>query len=81
MFPKIKFWGSATVGSKGQVVIPADAREKLDIKEGDKLIVISPPRNNGVVFLKGDAIEDMLQHVQTGLEEIKKSKNDEDKKL
>jgi AbrB family looped-hinge helix DNA binding protein len=81
MFPKMKFWGSATVGSKGQVVIPANAREKLEIKEGDKLIVVSSPRNNSVIFLKGDAIEDMLEHVQTGLNEIKKSRIDQDKEV
>jgi AbrB family looped-hinge helix DNA binding protein len=71
MFPKMKLWGSATVGSKGQVVIPAEAREALNIQEGDKLIVMATPPGNGIVFLKGDAIEDMLQHIQTDLTELK----------
>ncbi len=32
------FYGSATVGKKGQVVIPADLRNDLAIEPGDKLI-------------------------------------------
>lgn len=38
-----KLFGTATVGSKGQVVIPADARETLDIKPGDRLYVMGSP--------------------------------------
>lgn len=34
-----EFFGSATVGEKGQIVIPAEARQKLDIKPGDKLLI------------------------------------------
>jgi AbrB family looped-hinge helix DNA binding protein len=29
------------VGERGQIVIPADAREKFDIKPGDKLLIFS----------------------------------------
>lgn len=73
MFPKMKFWGSATVGSKGQVVIPAEAREDLRIREGDKLIVLSHPARKGVVLMKADSIEEMLQHIQAELTEVQKS--------
>ena len=37
MAEKTGFLGSATVGTKGQIVIPADAREAMQIKEGDKV--------------------------------------------
>lgn len=73
MFPKIRFLGSVTVGSKGQVVIPADAREALDIKEGDKLVVLGNPSKKGIAFIKAESIEELLQHMQTGLDEIQKS--------
>lgn len=38
------FYGSATVGKKGQVVLPADLRKDLGIKPGDKLIFFSGHR-------------------------------------
>jgi AbrB family looped-hinge helix DNA binding protein len=33
------FYGSTTIGERGQVVIPAEARNVLKIKKGDKLLV------------------------------------------
>lgn len=35
-----KLYGTATVGSKGQVVIPAEAREELGLQSGDRLYVL-----------------------------------------
>ncbi|MBN8690442.1 MAG: AbrB/MazE/SpoVT family DNA-binding domain-containing protein [Armatimonadetes bacterium] len=37
------FYGSVTVGERGQIVIPAEARAELQIKPGDKLIVMRDP--------------------------------------
>ncbi len=36
-----EFFGSATVGERGQIVIPAQARQRLGIKPGDKLLIFS----------------------------------------
>ena len=52
-----KLYGTATIGSKGQVVIPADAREELGLQPGDRLYVISA-MHKGVVFLKEEALEE-----------------------
>ena len=38
------FFASATVGTKGQIVILADARKAMQIKEGDKVVLLSGPR-------------------------------------
>ena len=32
--------GSAVLGSRGQVVIPKEARDKLGLKEGDRFLVV-----------------------------------------
>jgi looped-hinge helix DNA binding domain, AbrB family len=37
---KRHLFGMAKVGSKGQIVIPKEAREIFDIKEGDNLFII-----------------------------------------
>lgn len=72
-----KLYGTATVGSKGQVVIPADAREELNLKPGDRLYVVSAGAG-GVVFLKEEMLEEMVermaQHVE-GFRELKKKSN------
>lgn len=36
----VKLAGTVTVGPKGQVVVPAEVRELMKIKPGDKLIAL-----------------------------------------
>ena len=38
--PEGKYAWTATVGTKGQIVIPREAREVFDIKPGDTLILL-----------------------------------------
>jgi len=35
-----KFYGSVTVSERGQIVIPAEARQDFNIKPGDKILVL-----------------------------------------
>lgn len=49
MGPK-KCYGSTVMGERGQVVIPADAREELNIQPGEKLMVFGNPEK-GIVFI------------------------------
>ena len=54
--PKGKhFFGSVTVGEKGQIVIPAKARKVFDIKAGDQLIVLGD-EEQGIAIVKGEDI-------------------------
>ncbi|PIU24141.1 AbrB family transcriptional regulator [Candidatus Berkelbacteria bacterium CG08_land_8_20_14_0_20_39_8] len=34
-----QFFGSTTMGERGQLVVPIEAREKLKIEKGEKLLV------------------------------------------
>lgn len=70
MLGKFKFWGSATVGTKGQLVIPAEAREALGIKEGDKLLIVSPPQSESIMVVKPDVLEEHMQRVQTTIKDV-----------
>ncbi len=38
--PKGKYAWTATVGEKGQIVIPKQARDVFDIKPGDTLVIL-----------------------------------------
>jgi AbrB family looped-hinge helix DNA binding protein len=54
------FLGSATVGTKGQIVIPADARDEMQIKEGDKVVVLRGPREGSILVFRVDSFDKLL---------------------
>jgi len=59
------------VGTKGQVVIPADARDALDIKTGDRLYVVGSSKKKWVGFIKEDQLRDMLDQITANIEQYK----------
>lgn len=63
------FMGAATVGERGQVVIPAEARERLAIKPGDKLLVFVHPAGWGVAFARFDKLQQAQQELGKMLDE------------
>ena len=67
-----KLFGTATVGTKGQIVIPADAREELGIKAGDRLYVIGSPRASIVSFIKEDQMESFIDQLNLNIQNLKK---------
>lgn len=61
------FVGTVTVGERGQVVIPAEARKKLGIHTGDKLFIMSHPTKGGLFLLKIDSMREFLDHLTRSL--------------
>ena len=53
------FQGTATVGERGQVVIPVQARETCGIEPGDKLLAFTHAGGAGVMFVKLEAMLEM----------------------
>lgn len=74
-----KLFGTATVGSKGQVVIPAEAREELGIQSGDRLYVLGSMHGNGVVLLKEDMIEQFVEQLSAQIEDFREAQKQNDK--
>lgn len=69
-FPK--FYGLVTVGSRGQVVIPKNARKLLKIKAGDKLIVTSGhPGRKMINFVPTDDFAQILSHFEKHISTLK----------
>lgn len=64
------FFGSATVGERGQIVIPSEARKKLNINPGDKILVMGHPGGGGLVVCKIDAMRDVFSSMLSDLEKI-----------
>jgi AbrB family looped-hinge helix DNA binding protein len=55
-----QFYGSVTVGERGQIVIPAEARQSLDLNPGDKLLVMRHPHHRGLMVFKLEAVREFL---------------------
>jgi len=66
-----KLHGTATVGTKGQVVIPASAREELGIKPGDTLYVVASCSKNVVALLKEEQLSAMVEQATENIETAK----------
>ncbi len=55
------FLGSATVGTKGQIVIPADARNAMQLHEGDKVVILRGPREGSIIVFRVDSFDRLLE--------------------
>ena len=66
-----KLFGTAAVGTKGQVVIPADARDELGIESGDRLYVVGSVEKKWVGFIKEEQFRELLNHLTDNIEQYK----------
>jgi len=55
---KNTFFGSASVGERGQIVIPAEARKTLGIEFSDKVLVFG--HGKGLLLLKAETVTELL---------------------
>lgn len=52
-----QYFGTTTLGERGQIVIPKAARELFDLKAGDKLLVLGSKERGGLALVKADLME------------------------
>jgi AbrB family looped-hinge helix DNA binding protein len=67
---EFKCFGSATVGPRGQVVIPAHARKKLGMEAGTTLLVFLGPGGRGLIFFKADAVGQIVRRASESLADV-----------
>jgi AbrB family looped-hinge helix DNA binding protein len=53
-----KFYGSVTIGERGQIAIPAEARRDHGFKPGDKLLVLGS--SDGLALMSAERLMEML---------------------
>ena len=64
--PKGKnIWGSVTIGDRGQIVIPKDARDKFGLTGGQRLIVVSDEL--GIALIPAERFEMKLRDAMEAL--------------
>jgi AbrB family looped-hinge helix DNA binding protein len=70
-----KLYGTATVGSKGQIVIPVDAREEFHISEGDRLYVVGSTQKGILGLFKEETLETFIENMNIEVESLKALKD------
>jgi len=65
-----RIYGAATVGERGQISLPADARRELGIEPGDKLMVFGNRVNDSIVLIKADVFENFAEFFMTKLNKL-----------
>ena len=65
------FYGSTTVGERGQVVIPAEARRDMDITPSAKLLVMGGPHKNLLILAKAEYVTTFMTKITDMLEQFK----------
>ena len=67
--------GTATLGERGQVVIPAETRKQMKLKPGDKFVVFCKS-SEMIGFMKANQVDKILGKISDkmtgGLENMKK---------
>ena len=66
--PKGKYAWTATVGEKGQIVIPKQAREVFDIKPGDTLVLLGDEKR-GIAIPPKSQFESLYEIIYGGKQE------------
>lgn len=65
-----KCFGSAVVGPRGQLVVPVEARKELCMDVGTKLLVFGHFGGRGLIFVKVEAVEELLNTMSRGVDEF-----------
>ncbi|MDB5168336.1 MAG: AbrB family transcriptional regulator [Candidatus Saccharibacteria bacterium] len=66
-----KLYGTATVGTKGQVVIPAEAREIIGIEPGDRLYVVGSKQGKWVGLIQEEQLRSIIEQLSDNIEVYK----------
>lgn len=64
--------GTVTVGPKGQVVVPAEVREGMNIKPGDKLVALYFDDKKSVAFITEEQAQSYVQKMGEKFTQFKK---------
>lgn len=75
------FFGSATVGERGQIAIPAEARRTYGLEPGDKVLFFSTPfGKGGLLMMKAEELGKLIERLSgkaQNLEQIMKENREE----
>jgi AbrB family looped-hinge helix DNA binding protein len=65
------FYGATTIGERGQIVIPAEARKDLDLIHSTKVMVFRAGLGEGLLILKADSVAEIIAKANRMLSGVK----------
>ena len=71
MMKDMKFYGSTTVGERGQIVLPAKLRKDFHIKKGDKLLVIGNAESYRISLVNAESMNTYLDFMSKQINKMK----------
>ncbi len=74
---KGKYAWTATVGEKGQIVIPKEAREIFNINPGDTIILLGDVKR-GIAIPPANMFTDVISNIFPGADETTGTENEEE---
>ena len=77
-FFKGKVYGAATVGERGQLVIPASLRKDLSIRAGDKLMIFAKIDRKMISIMRERDFSDFLQKASKIISKLEDKVSKED---
>jgi len=67
----MKFYGSTTMGERGQIVLPVKLRKDFNLKKGDKLVVAGNPDFSRIVLINADTMDDYLDTMSEKINQMR----------
>lgn len=67
-----KFYGTAVIGERGQIVIPAEARRVAELTPGTKMVVLGGPGGKMLMLAKADSIAEMMASMMEHMSRLEK---------
>jgi AbrB family looped-hinge helix DNA binding protein len=58
------FYGMITISEKGQIALPIDIRRELQIKTGDRFLVVKRRDNGGIILLRQNIMDTIIEKIQ-----------------
>lgn len=74
----IQLVGTVTVGPKGQVVIPSDVRDQMEIVPGDKLVALYFGEKKSVAFITEQQAQEFTTKMGEQFTQFKRTLQKED---
>jgi len=67
--PQMKIEGTASIGTKWQIVIPKNVRKKFDLKAWDDLVVLSS--DCATLLIKSEDLKEMMNNFEKVIKDSK----------